>query len=70
MTPAVRPTLARRVRVGARKAAKDCRGATAVEMAIALPVLLLLIFGVMEVGFMMWTQISLTYAVELNCYHL
>jgi Flp pilus assembly protein TadG len=35
-----------------------------VELAVALPILLLLIVGVIEVSFMMWTQLSLNYAVE------
>jgi Flp pilus assembly protein TadG len=47
-----------------QKIAHHSRGAAAVEMAIALPVLLLLIFGTMEVGFLMWTQVTLSYAVE------
>ena len=64
MSRAVRHALAWRLQVGARKMAQDCRGATAVETAIALPVLLILIFGVIEVGFMLWTQVSLNFAVE------
>jgi Flp pilus assembly protein TadG len=52
------------MRVAARKAARDCRGAAAVEAAIAIPILLVLIFGVIEVGFMFWTQVSLNFAVE------
>ena len=39
-------------------------GATAVEMALLLPVLLSLLFGICEFGRAMWTQTSLQYAVE------
>jgi Flp pilus assembly protein TadG len=64
MILAVRLALAHRARVSARNVAQDCRGASAVEAAIALPILLVLIFGVIEVGFMLWTQVSLNFAVE------
>jgi Flp pilus assembly protein TadG len=64
MTLAMKLALTYCLRVAARKAARDCRGAAAVEAAIAIPVLLVLIFGVIEVGFMFWTQVSLNFAVE------
>jgi Flp pilus assembly protein TadG len=64
MILALRLALACRARVGVRNVAQDCRGASAVEAAIALPILLVLIVGVIEVGFMLWTQVSLNFAVE------
>ena len=42
----------------------DRRGATAVEMAFILPVLILLLVGLMETGRLIWTQSVLHYAVE------
>jgi Flp pilus assembly protein TadG len=51
-------------RLRPRQIIKDGGGATAVEMAIALPIILLLIFGVIEIGIMMWTQLTLNNAVE------
>jgi len=39
-------------------------GAAAVEMALVLPVLLLLVLGTMEVGRMAFTQAALTFAVQ------
>ena len=43
----------------------DCRGATAVEMAIvSSTVLFLLIFGIIGTGMLMQAQLSLNYAVE------
>ena len=53
-----------RVLRGVQSVAGDRHGATVVEVAIVLPILLLLIVGVMEVSFMMWTQLSLNFAVE------
>ena len=40
------------------------RGGVALEFAFALPVLLLFIFGVFELGRALWTQTTLEYAVE------
>lgn len=39
-------------------------GATAIEMAVILPVLLLFVFGVIEFGNLLWTQVTLDYASE------
>lgn len=43
---------------------RDRGGATAVEMAVILPLLLLLMFGVIEFGRLLWTQVTLDYAAE------
>jgi Flp pilus assembly protein TadG len=47
----------------ARRLIANVRGATAVQTAIVLPILLLLIFGVIETAYLMFAQISLDYAV-------
>lgn len=39
-------------------------GASAVEAGIVLPVFLLLLFGIIELGLMLWTDGSMQYAVE------
>jgi Flp pilus assembly protein TadG len=39
-------------------------GATAVEMALILPLLMLLVLGTMELGDMAWTQAALEFAVQ------
>jgi Flp pilus assembly protein TadG len=44
---------------------RDCRGAVLVEYAITLPIYLLLIFGALEAGLMMWTQVGLQHGAEL-----
>jgi Flp pilus assembly protein TadG len=41
---------------------REIRGATAVEYAIVLPVLLLLLLGITDVGRLMWVQGTLEYA--------
>ena len=43
---------------------RDETATTAVEMAIVLPVFLLFIFGVLQVGYIMWGYISLEYALS------
>lgn len=43
---------------------RDRRGASAVEFAIILPLLLMLVFGIMEFGRALWTQNALHYSVE------
>lgn len=42
----------------------DRRGVTAVEFSLILPALLLLLFGVVEFGRLLWTQSALHFAVE------
>jgi Flp pilus assembly protein TadG len=42
----------------------DTAGSAAVEFALTLPVLLLLLFGTVEFGRLLWTQNSIQYAVE------
>lgn len=39
-------------------------GTTAIEMALLLPVFLLFLLGIVELGRALWTQTSLQYAVE------
>lgn len=39
------------------------RGSTAIEFAFAAPVVLLIVFGIMEVSRMAWTQVTLERAV-------
>lgn len=43
---------------------RRCEGGAAVEMALLLPALLLLLLGTMEVGRMAWTQAALNFAVQ------
>jgi len=43
---------------------RDDRGSIAVEYALILPVLLLFVVGVMEVGRLVWTQTTLDRAAE------
>ena len=43
----------------------DTRGTAIVEFAIALPVFTLIIFGLIWLGLLMWTQFSLQRSVEL-----
>ncbi len=42
----------------------DAFGSTAAEFAFVAPVLILLLFGIMEYGRLLWTKNSLEYAVE------
>ncbi|MBV9202662.1 MAG: pilus assembly protein [Alphaproteobacteria bacterium] len=42
---------------------ENCRGAALVEAAFVLPVFVLMIFGIIATGLLMWTQLSLNYAV-------
>jgi Flp pilus assembly protein TadG len=42
----------------------DRAGSVAVEMAVVLPLVLLVIVGLMEFGRVLWTQATLDYAVE------
>lgn len=48
----------------ARKIGQCRRGATAVEAAFALPVLLLSLLGMLEMGRLGWTQSALNFAVQ------
>lgn len=47
-----------------RRLARASDGATAVEFAIIAPVLLMLLFGIMEGGRALWMQNALNFAVE------
>ena len=48
----------------AEPAGRDDRGAAAVEFALVLPILLLLLGGIIDFGFAFNTQISLTHAAR------
>jgi Flp pilus assembly protein TadG len=43
---------------------RDRSGATLVEAALVFPVLFAVLFGAIECGRLMWTQLALDYAVE------
>lgn len=43
---------------------RDCRGATAVEFALLLPVLLVLLMAVLELGRALWLRQDMQFAVE------
>lgn len=47
-----------------RRLGGDRAGAAAVETAMILPALLLILLGTVEVGRMAWTRATLTYAVQ------
>ena len=49
---------------GRRRLARGDSGAAAVEFAIVVPVFLLIVFGIIEFGFVFNAQISLTQAVR------
>lgn len=61
MTDAV--SLIRRVSCGARLQ-RDCAGDAAVEFALLIPFILLLIFGVYEFGRLYWIQNTIQFAAE------
>src|ERR1700691_95763 len=46
-----------------RRLAGDCRGVAAIEFAICAPILLVVMFGIIELGRIMWTQNALHYSV-------
>jgi Flp pilus assembly protein TadG len=48
-----------------RRALGDARGAALVEFAALLPVFIALVFGVMQLGQLFWTQSALQHAVEM-----
>ena len=43
---------------------QDARGATALEFALTAPVFFLFIFGIIEFGLVLWTQIGLQHGAE------
>lgn len=43
---------------------RDARGATAIEFAIIFPVFLLVIFGFIQCGLVLWTKFALQHATE------
>jgi Flp pilus assembly protein TadG len=43
----------------------DEEGATAVELALTLPFFLILLFGAVECGLLLWAQVSLQHGVEM-----
>lgn len=47
-----------------RRLIEDRSGATLIEAALVFPVLFAVLFGAIECGRLMWTQLALTYAVE------
>lgn len=44
---------------------KDERGTTALEFAILAPVFFLLLFGIVAVGLLFWTQVGLQHGAEM-----
>jgi Flp pilus assembly pilin Flp len=51
-------------RISSQNIVKDDRGATALEFAIIVPWLLVLLFGMIEFGFVFQAQLALTHAVR------
>ncbi len=49
---------------GSRRGARDDRGAVAVEFALVLPVLIVLVFGVIDFGRLFFAQITVTQAAR------
>ena len=43
----------------------ESRGTTAVEFAITLPLFIMVIFGILECGFMLWTQLGLQHGTQM-----
>jgi hypothetical protein len=43
----------------------DTRGAALVEATITMPIFLLLTFGIVQCGLLLWTQLGLQYAVDM-----
>lgn len=48
-----------------RMLCRDIDGTTAVEFAITAPVFFMVLFGIIESGRLMWTQLGLQHAVEM-----
>jgi Flp pilus assembly protein TadG len=55
--------LIRHTQAGLRGLTEDRRGNVAVELALAMPALCLFIFGIIGVGYALWVQNALDYAV-------
>ncbi len=51
--------------MSARRSWRDASGTTAVELALTLPVFLMLLLGAIEYGALMWTKVSLQHGVEM-----
>jgi Flp pilus assembly protein TadG len=47
-----------------RSFVRDDRGGTALDMALVMPVYLLIILGIFAVSFLLWTENCIQYAVE------
>src|SRR5260370_7299171 len=43
---------------------RDTQGATLVEFAVTLPLFMLVLFGIIQVGLMLWVQAGLQHGVE------
>jgi len=44
---------------------KDISGTAAIELAMTMPVFLMLLFGAVEFGLLMWTKLGLQHGVEM-----
>jgi Flp pilus assembly protein TadG len=47
------------------QAYSDVRGSSAVEFALTAPVFLMMVFGIIECGLLLWTQLGLQHGVEM-----
>ena len=52
-----------------RGAVKDTRGALAIEFAIAAPIFLIFVMGLIDFGRLFWIKSSMQYAVEQTARH-
>jgi|SRR5712671_5549460 len=48
-----------------RRICRDVRGTTAVEFAITAPIFFMLLFGLIEGGLVLWTQLGLQHGAEM-----
>jgi Flp pilus assembly protein TadG len=48
-----------------RQIYRDTRGATAVEFAMTAPVFIAMLFGIIQLGSLLWTQLGLQHGVEM-----